>query len=125
MLFKFEARNKMYEITIEEVVVQGASNEMQRAITVIRTVKGEEAFAERNTYKVKPKLNEQVLTYNILQETFDDVVKIALADKQSWEEFKTFLEVLPKDMRERMMISLYKARDTLEDSLNILRRKLK
>lgn len=125
MLFKFESRNKRYEITIEEMVVQGEKTQIQRLITTIRTLEGDEAFGEWNTYKVQPQLNEQLLTFDILQDMFDEVVKFALADERSWKEFNIMLEVLPKDMRERMMISLYKARDTLDDSLNVLRRTLK
>ena len=125
MLFKFESRNKRYEITIEEVVVKGEKNQIQRLITTIQTLEGDEAFGERNTYKVQPQSNEQLLTFDIMQETFDEVVKFALADEQSWKELNIMLEVLPKAMRERMMLSLYKTRDTLDDSLNVLRRTLK
>lgn len=125
MLFKFESRYKSYELTIEEVVVQGEKNQRQMLITTIRTLEGDEAFGERNTYKLHPQLNEQLLTFDILQETLDEVVKFALADEQSWKELKIMLDVMPKGMRERMMLSMYKVRDTLDESLNVLRRTLK
>lgn len=125
MLFKFESRNKSYEITIEEVVVQGEKNQRQMLITTIQTLEGDENFGKRNTYKVEPQSNEQLLTFDILQETFDEVVKFALADEQSWKELNIMLKVLPKAMRERMMISMYNVRDTLDKSLNVLRRMLK
>lgn len=115
MLFKFESRNKSYEITIEEVVVKGEENQRQTLITTIRTLEGDEAFGERNTYKVQPQSNEQLLTFDILQKTFDEVVKFALADEQSWKEFNIMLKTLPRSMLERMLLSLYKVRDMIDE----------
>ena len=115
MLFKFESRNKSYEITIEEVVVKGEENQRQTSITTIRTLEGDEAFGERNTYKVQPQSNEQLLTFDILQKTFDEVVKFALADEQSWKEFNIMLKTLPRSMLERMFLSLYKVRDMIDE----------
>jgi len=42
-------------------------------------------------------------------------VKFALADEQSWKEFNIMLKTLPRSMLERMLLSLYKVRDMIDE----------